>query len=100
MGNYLILALEGKMKKTNLLIACAVAGLMMGSQAAMADQHEGEAEGKNGCQGKNSCKGHKKEGKNSCKSHKKEGKNSCKSSKKTDGANACSGANGCGGKSN
>lgn len=80
------------MKKTNLLVACAVAGLMLGSQAAMADNHEQE-EGKNGCQGKNTCKSQKE--KNSCAS--KEGKNTCKS-KKAEGANACSGANGCDGK--
>lgn len=84
------------MKKTNLVLSCAVAGLLMGSQGAMAEKHEKQPEGKNGCQGKNSCKGEKKDGKNSCAS--KDGKNSCKSAKKTDGANACSGPNGCDGK--
>ena len=84
------------MKNKNFLMSVAVAGLLLGTQAALAD-HETESaeEGKNGCQGKNSCKGQKAEGKNSC--HSKEGKNSCKG-KKAEGANACSGANGCDGK--
>lgn len=88
------------MKKSSLLVSCAVAGLILGGQNAFASEHQKKVtdeQDKNGCQGKNSCKGKDgKDGKNSCKG--KDGKNSCKGKKKTDGANACSGPNGCDGK--
>lgn len=78
------------MKKKNLLVTCAVAGMLMGAQAAMAHEETTEASTK-AAEGKNHCKG---EGKNHC-----DGKHSCKGEKaKKDGANACSGANGCDGK--
>ncbi len=79
------------MKNQKFLVSCAVAGLLLGSQAVRADEHA-EKTGKNGCQGKNACKG--EEGKNSCKGE--EGKNSCKAeAKKKDEKHGC-GANGCG----
>lgn len=77
------------MKKSHLLVSCAVAGLLMGSQAAMADHHEESKtkDGKAGCKGKDTCKS--KDGKDTC--HSKEGKASCKTK---DGKASC-GANGC-----
>lgn len=80
------------MKKSNFIVSCAVAGLILGAQVAKADDAKaGEAakteEGKNGCKGEK-----KADGKNSCKGEKKV------EAKKADGANACSGANGCDGK--
>lgn len=78
------------MKNQKFLVSCAVAGLLLGSQAALADEHK-EKTGKNGCQGKNSCKG--EDGKNSCKTE--DGKNSCKGeAKKKDEKHGC-GSNGC-----
>lgn len=76
------------MKKSHLLVSCAVAGLLLGSQAAMANHHEegetkdGKASGKHEKDGKHSCEG--KDGKHSCKGKegKKDGKHSC-------GANSC-----------
>lgn len=81
------------MKKKNLLVTCAVAGMLVGSQAALAqtDAKAGKAEAS---QGKNHCKG---EGKDHCDGKAKcEGKNKCKG-KKAEGADACSGPDGCGG---
>ena len=86
------------MKNSKLLMSVAVAGMLLGSQGALAHHHDEKKteEGKAGCQGKNSCKS--KDGKHSCKS--KDGKNACKTAegKKKDGKeekNGC-GANGCG----
>ena len=72
------------MKNSKLLVSCAVAGMLLGAQAAFADEAKKE-EGKNGCKGK--------DGKHKCKSE--EGKDA---KKKVDGAHACSGPNGCDGK--
>ncbi len=65
--------------KKSLLVSCAVAGLILGSQAALADHHEEKKneEGKSGCKGKDA-----KEGKASCKGEAKDGSHGC-------GANGC-----------
>lgn len=68
------------MKKSKLLASVAIAGMILGAQVAKADNHEEEKKEE---KGKNSCKG--------------KDKNSCKG-KKAEGSNACSGANGCDGK--
>jgi hypothetical protein len=78
------------MKNSKVLMSVAVAGLLLGAQAALAQEAAKPAaeEGKNGC-GSNGC------GANGCKGKKEEKKkagNSC------GGANACSGPNGCDGK--
>ncbi len=78
------------MKKSKLLASVALAGIIMGAQVALADNHE---EGAKEEKGKNSCKGKEK---NSCKG--KKDKNSCKGKEKKEGSNQCSGANGCDGK--
>lgn len=87
------------MKKSSLLVSCAVAGLMLGSQAALADHHEEKGketkDGKAACKskdGKASCQ--TKDGKATCKT--KDGKASCKTEVK-DGSAGC-GASGCQGK--
>lgn len=67
------------MKKSHLLVSCAVAGLLLGSQAALADHHE--EEGKSGCKSK--------EGKEGC-----QGKDGKASDDKKKDAHSC-GANGC-----
>ena len=78
------------MKNSKFLVSCAVAGMLLGAQAALAEEVKPE-EGKNGCKGK--------DGKHQCKSE--DGKASCKgkdAKKKVEGAHACSGPNGCDGK--
>lgn len=73
------------MKKSKLLVTAALAATILGSQAALADNHEEakkQGQGKNGCQGKNTCKG----------------QDASKATKEAavakDGSNGC-GANGC-----
>ncbi|MFP5458929.1 MAG: hypothetical protein ACLGG7_09370 [Bacteriovoracia bacterium] len=82
------------MKNSKFLMSVAVAGMLVGSQAALADHHNEKKaeEGKAGCSGKS------KDEKHSCKS--KDGKHSCKTTEgKKKGAeeekHGC-GANGCG----
>jgi hypothetical protein len=81
------------MKKSKLLMSCAVAGLLLGAQTALAQDPEVQTteEGKNGCKGNNACKGKVKPASKK-EEAKKEGAHSCA------GANACSGPNGCDGK--
>jgi hypothetical protein len=68
------------MKKSKLLASVALASMIVGSQVAVANHHEGDKKEE---KEKNSCKG--------------KDKNSC-SGKKAEGKNHCSGPNGCDGK--
>ncbi len=67
------------MKKSSLLATAAVAGLLLGSQAAFAD-HKPDHKAKKTTDGKSHCK----DGKHTCKDH--------------DGKAACDGKAGCDGK--
>lgn len=69
--------------KKSLLVSCAIAGLVLGSQAALANHHEKkkDEEGKSGCKGKDA----------------KEGKSGCNGKAAAEGDHSC-GAAGCEGK--
>lgn len=72
------------MKNSKLLVSCAVAGMLLGSQAALADNHKKKDtadHGKGGCKGKDA----------------KEEKHTCKGAeaKKADGKGGCNGKAGC-----
>ncbi len=75
------------MKNSKFLVSCAVAGMLLGAQAALAEETKVE-EGKNGCKGK--------DGKHKCKGEEEAKTKDAK--KKVEGAHACSGPNGCDGK--
>lgn len=78
------------MKKTNLLVSAALAGLALASMAGAkdipkAEKQAGECHGINGCKGQGECGGkdHACGGKNGCKGHgwKKMTKAECKKAK-------------------